>query len=122
MQPDKNPPKQCGICERWIVDGELLPSGNRDPENGLTPHDNFVCGRCQNNRRILIAEKESIAARQGPSGLRISAASALVAYRSPVGHACAGQEVERVQPPVKHVTLRAGLLHHLTRKRSATAG
>ena len=27
-------------------DGDPVPSGNRDPETGITPMDNFVCWRC----------------------------------------------------------------------------
>ena len=27
--------------------GDHIPSGNRDPETGITPMDNFVCWRCQ---------------------------------------------------------------------------
>ena len=43
--------KQCGLCARWTHDGEDLPSGNRDPRTGQTPHDNFVCRRCQREAR-----------------------------------------------------------------------
>lgn len=28
-----------------------IPSGNRDPETGITPMDNFVCWRCQSKAR-----------------------------------------------------------------------
>jgi hypothetical protein len=56
-------PRQCGICERWTVDGEVLPSGNRDPETGRTPHDNFVCRQCHRDRRVGAAKM-----RQSPAG------------------------------------------------------
>jgi hypothetical protein len=37
----------CGVCETWTSRGTFMPSGNRDPRTGQTPHDNFVCDRCQ---------------------------------------------------------------------------
>ena len=36
-----------GLCARYTRNGENVPSGNRDPETGITPMDNFVCWRCQ---------------------------------------------------------------------------
>jgi hypothetical protein len=43
--------QQCGLCARFTRDGENIPSGNRDPETGITPMDNFVCWRCQREAR-----------------------------------------------------------------------
>ena len=43
--------KQCGLCARWTHEGDDMPSGNRDPRTGETPHDNFVCRRCQREAR-----------------------------------------------------------------------
>jgi hypothetical protein len=39
--------QHCGLCARYTRNGENVPSGNRDPETGITPMDNFVCWRCQ---------------------------------------------------------------------------
>ena len=39
--------QQCGLCAHWTHDGDHIPSGNRDPETGITPMDNFVCWRCE---------------------------------------------------------------------------
>jgi len=39
--------QQCGLCARYTRDGQNIPSGNRDPETGITPMDNFVCWHCQ---------------------------------------------------------------------------
>jgi hypothetical protein len=39
--------QQCGLCARWTHDGDHIPSGNRDPETGITPMDNFICWRCE---------------------------------------------------------------------------
>ena len=43
--------QQCGLCARFTRDGDHIPSGNRDPETGITPMDNFVCWRCQREAR-----------------------------------------------------------------------
>jgi hypothetical protein len=43
--------QQCGLCARWTRNGNNVPSGNRDPETGITPMDNFVCWHCQQERR-----------------------------------------------------------------------
>jgi hypothetical protein len=43
--------QQCGLCARWTRDGDHIPSGNRDPETGITPMDNFVCWYCERNSR-----------------------------------------------------------------------
>lgn len=43
--------QQCGLCARWTHDGDHIPSGNRDPETGITPMDNFVCWRCEGEAR-----------------------------------------------------------------------
>ena len=43
--------KQCGVCARWTRDGNDFPSGNRNPQTGETPYDNFVCRRCQREAR-----------------------------------------------------------------------
>jgi hypothetical protein len=42
--------QQCGLCWRWTHEGDHVPSGNRDPETGITPMDNFVCWRCEEAR------------------------------------------------------------------------
>src|SRR5205814_4209287 len=39
--------QQCGLCAQWTHDGDHIPSGNRDPETGITPMDNVVCWRCE---------------------------------------------------------------------------
>jgi len=43
--------QQCGLCARFTRDGDHIPSGNRDPETGITPMDNFVCWRCEREAR-----------------------------------------------------------------------
>ena len=43
--------QQCGLCARWTHEREHIPSGNRDPETGITPMDNFVCWRCEREAR-----------------------------------------------------------------------
>jgi hypothetical protein len=35
----------------WSRVGGDIPSGNRDPETGITPMDNFVCWRCEREAR-----------------------------------------------------------------------
>ena len=40
---------QCGACGSRHL-GDLFPSGN-EREDGTTPHDNFVCARCQRDVR-----------------------------------------------------------------------
>jgi hypothetical protein len=35
------------VNSRFTRDGDHIPSGNRDPDTGITPMDNFVCWRCQ---------------------------------------------------------------------------
>ena len=42
---------ECGVCGNW-GQGDALPSGNRGGD-GTTPHDNFVCWRCQREVREL---------------------------------------------------------------------
>ena len=42
---------ECGVCGIWRQ-GNALPSGNRC-DDGTTPHDNFVCWRCQGEARKL---------------------------------------------------------------------
>ncbi len=39
--------RECGVCGMWTSRGTWLPSGNRDPRTGQTPHDNVVCKRCK---------------------------------------------------------------------------
>ena len=43
--------QECGLCARYTRDGDHIPSGNRDPETGITPMDNFVCWRCELDAR-----------------------------------------------------------------------
>jgi hypothetical protein len=43
--------KQCGLCAHWTRDGDDFPSGERNPQTGRTPFDNFVCRRCQREAR-----------------------------------------------------------------------
>ena len=43
--------QQRGLRARWTHDGDNIPSGNRDPETGITPMDNFVCSRCEREAR-----------------------------------------------------------------------
>jgi len=43
--------QQCGLCARWTHDGDYIPRGNRDPETGITPMDNFICWRCEHHGR-----------------------------------------------------------------------
>ena len=43
--------QQCGLCARWTRDGDHIPSGNRDPETGITPMDNFICWGCEHHGR-----------------------------------------------------------------------
>lgn len=44
---------QCGDCGAWVKGrfGEFVPSGNRHPRTGETPHDNFVCRHCYREAR-----------------------------------------------------------------------
>jgi hypothetical protein len=47
---------KCGVCGSWRR-GDLFPSGN-EREDGTTPHDNFVCARCQRDvREVLEIER-----------------------------------------------------------------
>jgi hypothetical protein len=38
---------QRGVCGRWTGEGDWLPCGLLNPFTKQTPHDNFVCDRCQ---------------------------------------------------------------------------
>ncbi len=40
-----------GLCARFTRDGDHIPSGNPDPETGITPMDNFVCWGCEHHGR-----------------------------------------------------------------------
>jgi len=42
---------ECGVCGSWLR-GDLFPSGNKR-QDGTTPHQNFVCARCQRDVREL---------------------------------------------------------------------
>ena len=42
---------ECGVCGNW-GQGDALPSGDTRSD-GTTPHDNFVCWRCQREAREL---------------------------------------------------------------------
>jgi len=42
---------ECGVCGEWRS-GNAFPSGNKRTD-GTTPHDNFVCWRCQQEAREL---------------------------------------------------------------------
>lgn len=46
-------PYQCGLCAEWTERGEHLPSGNWNPRTRQTPLDNFVCSKCQREKRDL---------------------------------------------------------------------
>jgi hypothetical protein len=39
------------VNSRFTRDGDHIPSGNRDPDTGITPMDNFVCWRCEREAR-----------------------------------------------------------------------
>jgi hypothetical protein len=42
---------ECGVCGRWCS-GTSVTSGNKR-RDGITPMDNFVCFRCQEEARDL---------------------------------------------------------------------
>jgi hypothetical protein len=46
-QKESKATKQFGLCAHWTHDGNDFPSGNLDLRTGQTPHDNFICTRCQ---------------------------------------------------------------------------
>jgi hypothetical protein len=52
--------KQCGVCGMWTSRGTWLPSGNRDPRTGQTPHDNVVCPRCRREAENLRLVREAL--------------------------------------------------------------
>ena len=45
--------RECGVCGSWTSHGDFLPSGNYNPQTRTTPHDNFVCRKCQREAREL---------------------------------------------------------------------
>jgi len=42
------------IARALTYDCEHIPSGNRDPETGITPLDNFICWGCEHHGRGAI--------------------------------------------------------------------
>jgi hypothetical protein len=39
------------VNSRFTRDGDHILSGNRDPETGITPMDNFICWSCEHDGR-----------------------------------------------------------------------